>query len=1090
MVRWILAAALVAALSCAAFAEINPDLLAGMKARSIGPAGMSGRIAAITAVESQPDIIYVGAATGGVWKSSNGGITWAPIFDDQPVAAIGAVAVFQPNPDIVWVGTGEGNPRNSASVGNGMYKSMDGGKKWIHIGLENTERIHRILLHPSNPNIAYVAAMGREWGENPERGVFKTEDGGKTWKKVLYVNERVGAGDLIMDPSNPQKLFASMWEYRRWPWFFKSGGPYSGLYVSNDGGDNWTKLTEEDGLPKGDLGRIGLAISQSDPRIVYALVEAPKSALARSTDGGKSWTKINENYDVNSRPFYFADIRVDPELPDRIYDLATALRVSNDAGKTFGLLAPFREVHPDHHALWINPRNASHMIVGNDGGVSISYDRGATWRFVGNLPVAQYYHINVDMDKPYHIYGGMQDNGSWRGPSQVWENGGIRNQHWDEVGFGDGFDVMPDPKDSMTGYSMSQEGYILHWNLHTGERKDIRPSGPEGTKLRFNWNAGFAMDPFDGNTIYYGSQFLHKSTDGGNSWTIISPDLTSNNPEWQKQDESGGVTIDASGAENFTTIIAISPSPVKKDQIWVGTDDGRLQLTRDGGKTWTSLEKNIKGVPANTWIPHIRASHTDPATAFVVFDDHRRSNLTTYVYRTTDFGQSWQSLATKDINGYALALEQDSVNPNLLFLGTEFGLYVSLNGGKSWFKWKHGFPTVSTMDLMIHPREQDLVIATHGRAAYILDDIRPLRTLSESTMAEPIHLFDPPDAQQYKVKQTGGERFPGSSEFRGENRPYGALLTFSLNIDGLPLPDPEKEKERKEKERQMKLEKPPQATAQPRKEDEPPTAGESKEGEEKGPQVEIKISDAGGKVIRTFKSPVKMGVNRAAWDLTADPFKEPPRDEPRFFGNSSGPEVLPGTYGVLITYKDQQAKGTVKVIADPRFQVSDRDRKAKWDAIQQAGHLQESATAAIQRILKTRSDIDFILTRVNKLDEEEKKASGAKDSSYKPLMDAAGKLKKDLVALEKKLWNPPKTAGLLPENDPWSKIEYVSRALESSWDAPTPAEMEYMKQAEHQLSPLLNEVNQFYAQRIPEFRKLVEDKKITLLPDEAALKID
>ena len=1080
MIRWIFVVAIFAAFCGATSADINPDLLAGMKARSIGPAGMSGRIAAIAAVESQPDIIYVGAATGGVWKSVNGGTTWTPIFDDQPVAAIGAVAVFQPNPDIVWAGTGEGNPRNSASVGNGVYKSMDGGKKWTHIGLEKTERIHRIVLHPSNPNVAYAAAMGREWGENPDRGVFKTEDGGKSWKKVLYVNERVGAADLVMDPSNPQKLFAAMWEYRRWPWFFKSGGPYSGLYVTNDGGENWSRITEEDGLPKGDLGRIGVAFSQSNPQIVYALVEADKSALVRSKDGGKTWTKVNENYDVASRPFYYTDIRVDPELPDRVYNLASTLRVSDDAGKTFGLLSTFREVHPDFHALWINTTNARHMIVGNDGGVSISFDRGVTWRFVGNLPVAQYYHINVDMDTPYNVYGGLQDNGSWRGPSQVWENGGIRNQHWEEVGFGDGFDVMPDPNDSMLGYSMSQEGYLRRWNLHTGERKDIRPSGPEGTKLRFNWNAGFAMDPFEGNTIYYGSQFLHKSTDRGDSWAIISPDLTTNNPEWQKQDESGGLTLDATGAENYTTIIAIAPSPVKKDQIWVGTDDGRIQLTRDGGKTWTSLEKNVNGVPANAWIPQIRASRSDPATAFIVFDDHRRSNWSTYVYKTTDFGQSWQSLATKDISGYALAIEQDSVKPDLLFLGTEFGLYVSLNAGKSWFKWKHGFPTVSTMDLLLHPREQDLVIATHGRAVYVLDDIRPLRTLSEATMAEPIHLFDPPDALEHQVKQTGGERFPGSAEFRGENRPYGALLTFSLNMPDLPLPDTEKEKERKEKERQAKLAQPQPAAPEPKKED-MPQAGERKD-EEKGPQADIKITDASGKVIRTFKSPVKQGVNRAVWDLHTDAFKEPPRDEPRFFREPAGPEVLPGVYGVTVSYKDKEARGSVKVLPDPRMKISDADRKAKWDAIQQAGRLQETATAAIERINTLRADTDFVLQRAGKMDEQEKKDTGAKESSYKPLMDAAGKLKKDLGDLEKKMWNPPKSKGILPENDPWSKIDYVSNSLESSWDAPTPAQVEYLKQAEHQLAAVLGEVNQFFDQRIPEFKKLVDEKKIQLLP--------
>ncbi|HMD80463.1 MAG TPA: hypothetical protein VKE92_04085, partial [Anaerolineales bacterium] len=431
--------------------------------------------------------------------------------------------------------------------------------------------------------------------------------------------------------------------------------------------------------------------------------------------------------DVSGRPFYYADIRVDPVLTNRLYSLEGLVRVSNDAGKSWEVLIPFRDIHPDYHALWINNNDPTHMIVGNDGGIAISRDRGVTWQFAGNIPVAQFYHVRVDNDHPYNIYGGLQDNGSWRGPSEVWESGGIRNHHWVMVGFGDGFDTAPDPKDSSFGYSMSQEGYLMRWNVNTGERKDIRPPAPaSGTKLRFNWNAGFAVDQQDG-AIYYGSQYIHKSTDRGNSWTIISPDLTSNNPEWQKQAQSGGLTLDVTGAENFTTIIAIAISPKDRNTIWAGTDDGRLHVTHDGGQNWNSVEKNVKGVPANTWIPHIEPSKHDANSAFVVFDDHRRSNWTPYVYETSDSGKSWRNLATKDLWGYALAITQDAENKNLLFLGTEFGLYISLNGGKGWMKWTHGFPTVSTMDLAIQEREQDLVIATHGRALYIIDDIGPLR---------------------------------------------------------------------------------------------------------------------------------------------------------------------------------------------------------------------------------------------------------------------------------------------------------------------------------------------------------------------------
>ncbi|MEE8137620.1 MAG: hypothetical protein V3T81_01920, partial [Thermoanaerobaculia bacterium] len=590
-------------------AKIDPKLLAGMAARSIGPAAMSGRIAAVEALGSDPDTIYVGAATGGLWKSDDGGLTFEPIFDDQPVASIGAVTVFQAAPDIVWVGTGEGNPRNSSSVGNGIYRSLDGGRTWTHLGLEKTEKIHRIALHPSFPSTAYVCALGTTWGENPERGVFKTVDGGETWDKILYVDERTGCGDLEMDPSNPMKLFAAMWEHRRWPWSFKSGGPGSGLHVTYDGGSSWTKLTPEDGLPEGELGRIGLGVARSNPKIVYALVEAAgdKNLLLRSDDGGDQWKTVADSADqrIGNRPFYYADLRVDPQDPDRVYSLWSLISVSDDGGKSWEVLVPFREVHPDHHALWINPNDADHLLEGNDGGVYVSHDRGKSWRFVRNLPVAQFYHVRVDTDTPYHVYGGMQDNGSWRGPSEVWENGGIRDQHWQELFFGDGFDVIPDPNDSMQGYAMSQEGYLARWNLRTGERKAIRPAPPcteegECVELRFNWNAGLAIDPHDptGRTIYFGSQYVHKSTDRGETWQIISPDLTTDNPDWQQQAEAGGLTPDVTGAENFTTILAIAPSPLKPGLLWVGTDDGRLHITRDGGGTWTSLEKNLRGVPA------------------------------------------------------------------------------------------------------------------------------------------------------------------------------------------------------------------------------------------------------------------------------------------------------------------------------------------------------------------------------------------------------------------------------------------------------------------------------------------------------------
>nr|MDP9120894.1 hypothetical protein [Acidobacteriota bacterium] len=778
-------------------ADIDPGLLAGMKARAIGPAAMSGRVTSVSGVESDPTVLYAGAASGGVWKSVNGGLTWAPIFDDQPVHSIGAIAIYQASPDIVWVGTGEGNVRNSTSVGNGVYRSADGGRTWQHLGLEATERIPRLVLHPSDPNVAWVAALGREWGENSERGVYKTVDGGRTWKKVLYVDERTGAADLVIDPANPNKLFAAMWEYRRWPWTFRSGGPGSGLYVSYDGGESWKRQTEEDGLPKGNLGRIGLAISHSSPAIVYALVEADKSALLRSDDGGRSWKSVNTEPTVDDRPFYYSAIHVDPQWPNRIYELTARLRISDDSGHTFGgagrSFLRGGGIHGDYHAMWINPRDPKQIVVGEDGGVGLSHDRGETWQFAANLPLGQFYHVAVDMDVPYHVYGGLQDNGSWRGASSVWSRfGGIRNVAWETLDGGDGFVTLPDPKDSTIGYAESQGGELSRWNLRTNETKGIKPPELDATdprkRLRFNWNTGVAIDPFDPATVYVGSQYLHKSTDRGESWSVISPDLTTNNPDWQKQDTSGGITIDASGAENYTTILTIAPSALERGVIWVGTDDGRIQVTRDGGKTWASVEANVPGVPAHTWVPQIRASKFDAGEAFVVFDDHRRSNWKPYVYRTADYGKTWKGLATGELRGYALAIEQDPVERNLLFLGTEFGLYVSPDGGRRWMKFSHGLPqAASVMDVVVHPRDHDLVIATHGRALYVLDDITPLRGMSASALAEPVHLFAIAPAQQHHNARTPGPSFgAGAGEFQGENRPYGALITYSLNAPGLP----------------------------------------------------------------------------------------------------------------------------------------------------------------------------------------------------------------------------------------------------------------------------------------------------------------
>ncbi|MCK5488653.1 MAG: hypothetical protein KAI98_01620 [Gemmatimonadetes bacterium] len=1060
-----------------AFSQVDSGLLAGMTARSIGPAGMSGRVADVVAAPSDPSIVYVGAATGGVWKSVNGGLNFEPVFDDQPVAAIGAIAVHPTDPDVVWVGTGEGNVRNSVSVGNGIYRTRDGGRTWEHLGLAATERIHRIIIHPGDPNTVWVAAMGREWGENEERGVYRTTDAGRTWERVLYVDERTGAADLVLDPSNPEKLFAAMWEYRRWPWFFNSGGPGSGLHITRDGGQTWTRLTAEDGLPEGDLGRIGLGIAASDPRIVYAYVEAEDNALFRSDDGGISWRSVGKGENVGNRPFYYADIRVDPERPDRVYSLWSVISVSDDGGRNFRRLVGW-DIHPDHHAMWINPADASHIVIGNDGGVAISRDRGLTWRFVRNLPLAQFYHIRVDMEQPYNVYGGMQDNGSWKGPSTVLENGGIRNFHWAEVGFGDGFDTSPDPDDPMRGYAMSQEGFLSRWDLRTGERKDIRPAPEAGGSLRFNWNAGFAQDPFDAGTIYYGSQYVHRSRDRGNTWEVISGDLTTDNPEWQKQAESGGLTLDVTGAENFTSIVSIAPSPIAVGVLWVGTDDGRLHVTRDGGANWASLEGNLPDVPEHTWIPHIEPSHFDAGGAFIVLDDHRRSNWTPYAFRTDDYGARWTRIAGEDdVWGYALSIAQDPVDPGLLFLGTEFGLWVSTDGGGDWFKWTHGVPTVGVRDLVVHPRDHDLVIGTHGRAAYILDDVSPLRGLDGAVLKESLHLFPVSDAVQYRSRQTGASRFPGHGEFRGESRLTGAIITVVANGDDVPNPD-EWKRERLAAERAEGAEE----TAG--------SGGEEDDPDKTGRSIELSVADESGAVVRTWEEEVHQGLNRISWNLRRDGFEQPETGQGEA-GDSdfrpSGILVLPGSYTLTVTFGDLEQSATFSVLADPREAADPEDRHAKYEALLAAGDVRESVADAISLIYRIRADLAASLEAEERLSRETEgdEVEDTEVGEDGALEEQAREIRRRLKEIEERLWVPDGTKGIVYSDDRvWNRLGYAMGSLQSSWDAPTGAQTAYLREAERSASDVLLDLTNLYTGEVASFREAVRSAGLALVPEE------
>ncbi len=1069
--------------------EIDLALLADMKARSIGPAGMSGRVTAIEAVAANPRIVYAGAATGGVWKSVDGGLTFKPIFDGQPVHAIGALAVNQTWPDIVWAGSGEGNVRNSVSIGGGVFKSLDAGKTWSFLGLKETERIHRIVLHPGDPNIAYAAALGQLWGENPERGVFKTVDGGKTWSKILFVDEKTGCGELVMDPSNPNKLIAAMWQFRRWPHFFKSGGPGSGLYITHDGGETWKQLTAKDGLPAGELGKIGLAFAPSQPDTVYALAEAKKSALLRSDDGGLSWRSVNTAPTIAGRPFYYGDLRVDPQFPNRVYRLESLVQVSDDGGKTFRPLrgAAFPFIHPDNHAMWIDPANGEHIFLGNDGGIAESRDRGQNFRFVSNLPLAQFYHIAVDMERPYNIYGGLQDNGSWRGPNRTWTRTGVNNSEWRLVSLGDGFDTLPDPKNANFGYSMFQGGGLMRWNLHNGEAKIIQPPPREDdTRLRFNWNAGIAIDPHDKQTIYYGSQFLHKSSDYGRSWQTLSDDLTTNNPEWQKQDESGGLTPDVTGAENYTSIIAIAPSPVAAGQIWIGTDDGRLHLTRDGGGTWASLEDRLPGAPANPWIPHIAASPHDAASAFLVLDCHRNGLMEPFVYRTDDYGQTWTNLTTDDIEGYALCVVQDPVAPDLLFLGTEFGLWLSFDGGKAWRRWKHGLPTLSVMDMVIHPREHDLVIGSHGRGVYIIDDIRPLRTLSAEILAKPLHLFEIADAQQHFMQMFPvGTLTPGAGFYRGQNPPYGALIHFTVNHPDLPNPakkeaaadEADAEAQPKAKKRKKRKAKKPEPEPKPAADKQAETPAPKKTPTKAKIRV---VRD--GKTVREFEAPVKLGLNRAVWDLRRDGFKSPPGNTDNPFADPRGPEVPPGVYQVTVTFDEVQAEASVRVAPDPHAENSDAEWQARWAFIERAGAANDTAVDAIARIQDLKRDIDDIGARVRRDARRDGEKDPAKIEEH-PVLKAGAELSKKLGPLEKRLWTPPDAKGIPADRSVMSDVGVASFIIQTAWRAPSPADNQFLAKGERALAAFLADFNAFFAEDVKTYRETVRQAEVRLLPE-------
>jgi photosystem II stability/assembly factor-like uncharacterized protein len=906
---WLISVALSAALGptwAQTPTALDEQIIAGFRARSIGPAAMSGRISAIDAYVDQGRVhVYVGAASGGVWKSTNGGTTFKPIFD-QHNQSIGAIRIDPRNRQTIWVGTGESWVRNSTSVGDGLYKSIDGGDNWSFVALKNSERIAAIEVDPSDSNTVYVAAMGQLWGPNDERGLYKTSDGGKTWKRILFVDENTGCTAVAIDRSNPQTVFAAMWQYRRKAWTFESGGSGSGLYKSEDGGASWTELTEDPktGLPRGEIGRIAIAIAPSDSKIIYATVEAKDGALFRSGDGGATWERRNANADVLIRPFYFSALVVDPQRPDRIYKPGYNLITSDDGGTSFTSIGG--SAHADHHALWIRPDNPDLLYTGTDGGLFISENRGVHWRFVENLPLSQFYRVAVDMATPYNVYGGLQDNACWYGPSRA--GGSIQNRHWRILCGGDGFWTFEDPADSRFIYTEIQGGEAMRVDRRTLETRKITPQEPAGaTKYRWNWNTPLVPSPNHKGRIYIGAQYLFRSDDHGNSWQQISPDLTTNDASKQQQELSGGVTIDNSSAETHTTIYAIAESPKNGDLIWVGTDDGQLQLTRDGGRSWNNLSARVSGVPAGSWVSWVEPSPHQPGTVWVAFDNHTRGDMRTYVAKSTDFGQTWSPVESPQLSGFAHVIRQDLVNPELLFLGTESGLFVSLDGGRAWARFTGGqFPPVPVRAIEIHPRDHELIIGTHGRGIWIVDDLLPLRALTTEVLAQSFAWLPTKPAV---LRSRGSDSWmTGDAGFDGQDASDGVQLAYY------------------QKKRHL--------------------VGEFR----------VEILDSSGRLLWSEAGNPRRGATTLFWSMFTPGVKPPAGggDITGMFLTAVGPRVTEGIYRVRAVRGRETHETSVTIVPDPDSSFTAADRRLRFDTATRIGQIVERMRVMVDQIIEVR----------------------------------------------------------------------------------------------------------------------------------------
>jgi photosystem II stability/assembly factor-like uncharacterized protein len=764
-------------------APLTAELLRGLRFREIGPAVTGGRIHDVEALPDDPSTVYVATASGGLWKTTNHGTTWTPIFDSQPVSTFGDVAIAPSNPDVIWAGTGEQNNRQSTSWGNGVYRSMDGGKTWTHLGLEETRHIGKVVVHPTNPDIAYVAALGNLWKPNPERGVFKTTDGGRTWTKALYVDTLTGAVDLEMDPADPNTLYAATYQRLRRAWGFNGGGPGSGIHKTTDGGRTWRRLSG--GLPSGDMGRIGLAIAATNARVLNATIEhRGQGGTYRTTDGGDTWRRASN---LNPRPMYYSHIFIDPRDENRVYVLGTQSSVSEDGGATFRTLptAPTYDVgvHADHHALWIDPNNTRHFLLGGDGGLYETWDRGDTYDKINNFAIAQFYDVGLDMREPYFVYGGLQDNHSWLGPSATrhWE--GIFNDDWRQIGFGDGMYHQADPTSHRYVYSNSNDGSFTRVDAETGDVLDIMPEPlPGEPEYRFEWNSPTLVSRHDPRVVYAGGNRLFISRDRGLSWERTG-DLTRQlDRDTLRLMGVRGRDITLSrddGESSYGAITTIAESPLDARVLWVGTDDGNVQVSRDGGAIWTEVAQNVRDLGGRTWVSRVVASRSGPGTAYVTFDPHRRGVFTPFVFRTEDFGGTWTALATGLPSGSVNVIAEHHANPRVLFLGTEHALYLSNDAGGSWVRFMPNLPTTLYDDLEIHPRDNDLVVATHGRSIWILDNLAALVEWSGTVATAPAHLFSVRPATIFQYWKDTSYRSQGA--YAGENPPFGAILDYHLS---------------------------------------------------------------------------------------------------------------------------------------------------------------------------------------------------------------------------------------------------------------------------------------------------------------------